>query len=133
VIKCAICGGWLANVAHQYGNEIGGPVVCFPDWMAYLDWAKVVDAKANELVGRMMADQKTGDLDGAAMLQTDLMLLGAMGLAAYVEPGPGERDVLEEYGLLPAHVTATPMLNPPVGPAVMDPDRRPQHREAGGW
>ena len=92
-----------------------------------------MDAKANELVGQMMVERKTGDHDACAMLGVDAALLYAMSLAAFVEPGPGECDVLEEYDLLPAHVTPTDFPIPPPGPSVMDPDRSPQHREAAGW
>jgi hypothetical protein len=139
--RCAICGAELPTAASEYGRE-GSPAVCLNDWMAYVEWQQRVDAKADEIIAchiTLTKGAEAAEYGELALLEHEGQIMSGIGYEDYValasdaDGWDWASDVLEEYDLLPAHVTAADPLNPPVGPSVMDPDRSPQNREAAGW
>jgi hypothetical protein len=118
VIKCAICGQELPTAASEFGDR--ERPCCLADWTRYLAWQERVNAVADTVFDDFA--QRGGDEIAAMVLTTADYL-------TFVEPDDTAADVLDQFGLLPAHSTVAE----PVGPPVMDSDRSPQHREAGGW
>jgi hypothetical protein len=124
VTRCAICGAELPTAASEYGI-VGNPAVCLNDWMAYVDWQTRVDAKADQLIAlhiTLTKGTEAAEYGELAMLEHEGQIMSGIGYADYVALASDAdgydwaSDVLEEYDLLPAHVTATAPLNPPPGP-----------------
>ena len=112
---CAVCGQWLPGPAAEYGDR--ERPCCLSDWLVYLAWQERVDIVANEVFGRFIkASEDSGEYGRMATMEIAAQVLGLTEYATFAEPDDVEADVLEQYGLLPAHVRAVGHGPKPVAP-----------------
>lgn len=99
---CAVCGLFLPTEAGEYGDR--SRPCCLSDWLVYLAWQERVNAKADEVFGRFVRESGVGEYGKVAMMEIEAQVLTMAGYLTFAAPDDVEADVLEEYGLLPAHV-----------------------------